>query len=370
MTAGLLKRIERAEVLARELVSPAPAPDPVALFRPAFGEPDEWQARALRSTSPRLAFNASRQAGKTGVAAVLACHAALSAPGGLVLMLSPGLRQSQEAFRRVLDVYRAAGRPVLPETENRLALELANGSRVVALPGTERTIRGYAGVRLLVIDEAARVLDDLYASVRPMLAVSGGRLVTLSTPWGKRGWWYREWNEGGAGWDRYEVPATLVPRISASFLEEERRSLGDLFYASEYECRFVEPLDNVFSYQDIEAALDDGLLPLWGAACRVRRLRVGRSGSASRLHGRRCWGSRMLDRRAARIVLQGVAARADDQPHVRRRGRRRVGRPVESESVAAALLPRADERRPAARQTAAVGPLSRQGAREAVHRGR
>jgi hypothetical protein len=165
----------------------------------------------------------------------------------------------------VLEVYRAASRPVLPETENRLALELANGSRVVALPGTERTIRGYAGVRLLVIDEAARVLDDLYASVRPMLAVSGGRLVTLSTPWGKRGWWYREWTEG-EGWDRYEIPATMVPRISPEFLEEERRSLGDLFYQSEYLCRFVEPLDNVFSYSEIEAALDDDLSPLWGAA--------------------------------------------------------------------------------------------------------
>lgn len=266
MTATMLRRLKRAETLARELVAPAPAPDPVSLFRAAFGEPDEWQARALRSMSPRLAFNASRQAGKTGVAATLACHAALSAPGGLVLMLSPGLRQSQEAFRRVLDVYRAAGRPVLPETENRLTLELANGSRIVALPGTERTIRGYAGVRLLVIDEAARVLDDLYAAVRPMLAVSGGRLVTLSTPWGKRGWWFTEWTDGGDSWERYEIPASMVPRITPEFLAEERRSLGDLFFQSEYLCRFVEPLDNVFSYEDIERALDDDLAPMFGAA--------------------------------------------------------------------------------------------------------
>lgn len=266
MTATLLRRLERAEVLTRELIDPPAVPDAVELFRAAFGEPDDWQVRALSSTSARLAFNASRQAGKTGVAATLACHAALSAPGGLVLVLSPGLRQSQEAFRRVLDVYRAAGRPILPETENRLTLELANGSRIVALPGTERTIRGFAGVRLLIIDEAARVLDELYASVRPMLAVSGGRLVTLSTPWGKRGWWYQEWSEGGDVWDRYEVPATMVPRITPEFLAEERRSLGDLFYQSEYLCWFSEPLDNVFSYEDIEAALDDDLAPLWGAA--------------------------------------------------------------------------------------------------------
>lgn len=265
MTATMLKRLERAEVLARALVDPPPVPDPVELFRATGQEPDTWQVQALRSTAPRLAFNASRQAGKTGVAATIACHTALAEPGALVLILSPGLRQSGEAFRRVLDVYRGAGRPILPETENRLTLELANGSRVVSLPGTERTIRGYAGVRLLVIDEAARVLDDLYHAVRPMLAVSQGRLVLLSTPFGRRGFFHQEWTNG-EGWDRYEVPATMVPRISPTFLEEERRSMGDLFYRSEYLCEFCDTEENVFSSELIAAALDSGLTPLWGAA--------------------------------------------------------------------------------------------------------
>lgn len=263
MTAGLLARIERAEVLARALVDPPAVPDPVDLFRAANGEPDAWQIQALRSTAPRLAFNASRQAGKTGVAATIACHTALAEAGALVLILSPGLRQSGEAFRRVLDVYRAAGRPVLPETENRLTLELANGSRVVSLPGSERTIRGYAGVRLLVIDEAARVLDDLYHAVRPMLAVSRGRLVLLSTPFGQRGFFHQEWTEG-EGWDRYLVPATMVPRISAEFLAEERRSMGDLFYRSEYLCQFCDTEESAFSSEHIAAAIDHDLQPLWG----------------------------------------------------------------------------------------------------------
>jgi hypothetical protein len=261
----MLKRLERAETLTRALVAPPPVPGSVELFRAASGEPDPWQIRALRSTAPRLVFNASRQAGKTGVAATIACHTALVEPGALVLILSPGLRQSGEAFRRVLDVYRAAGRPVVSETENRLTLELANGSRVVSLPGTERTIRAYAGVRLLVIDEAARVLDELYHAVRPMLAVSRGRLVMLSTPWGARGFFWREWTEG-EGWERYEVPATACPRISADFLAEERRSLGDLVFRSEYGCEFCDTEANVFSSEHIAAAVDATLTPLWEVA--------------------------------------------------------------------------------------------------------
>src|SRR5436190_1727587 len=77
--------------------------------------------------------------------------------------------------------------------ETQLRLELANGSRVVCLPGREGTIRSFGGVALLVLDEAARIPDALYRSVRPMLAVSGGRLVALSTPFGRRGWFWQEW---------------------------------------------------------------------------------------------------------------------------------------------------------------------------------
>jgi hypothetical protein len=109
----------------------------------------------------------------------------------LVLLLSPTLRQSGELFKdKVRRLYNALGRPVRCVQETQLTMELTNGSRIVALPGEEGTIRGYSGVLLLVCDEAARIPDALYFSVRPMLAVSGGLLVALSTPFGRRGWFY------------------------------------------------------------------------------------------------------------------------------------------------------------------------------------
>jgi hypothetical protein len=80
-------------------------------------------------------------------------------------------------------------------------MDLPNGSRIEALPGTERTVRGFSGASLLIVDEAARVDDGLVYSVRPMLAVSGGSLMMLSTPFGRRGVFYREWTEG-EGWER------------------------------------------------------------------------------------------------------------------------------------------------------------------------
>ncbi len=233
----------------------AVALDPVRLAVGAGITPDPWQVEVLRSDSSRILLNCCRQAGKSTVTAVLATHTALYQPRSLTLLLSPSLRQSQELFRKVLAVYRARDRPVSARTENALSLELATGSRIHCLPGTEATVRGFSAVDLLVVDEAARVANALYAAVRPMLAVSGGRLVALSTPFGARGWWYEAWAQGGADWERWEVPASVCPRISSAFLEEERRTVGEWWFRQEYGCEFLDAQSRAFRREDIEQAV-------------------------------------------------------------------------------------------------------------------
>jgi hypothetical protein len=191
-------------------------------------------------------------------------HRALFYPGALVLVLAPALRQSQELFSKLSEFYQALGEPLRKYGERRLSLELTNGSRVVTLPGTERTVRGYSGASLLILDEASRVEDELVHAVRPMLSVSGGDLVMASTPYGKRGVFHREWT-GGVGWQRFEIPASEVPRISREFLREERLSLPERVYRQEYLCSFEETEDQVFSHEDIEAAISPEVTPLFGA---------------------------------------------------------------------------------------------------------
>ncbi len=237
--------------------------DPVRLSQAAGITPDAWQASVLRSSAPRLLLNCSRQSGKSTTVGTLAMHTALYVPHALVLIVSPSKRQSEELFRKCLHLYRALGRPAPALSEGALHLELENGSRIVALPGKEDTIRAFSGVTLLAIDEAARVEDDLYRSVRPFLAVSGGRLVAMSTPFGKRGWWHKEWTEGGPGWERYEVPATECPRIPPEFLAEERRSLGPFWFRQEYECQFSENGEQLFSYEMVTAAITPDVAA-WG----------------------------------------------------------------------------------------------------------
>jgi hypothetical protein len=240
-----------------------------ALDRVVFAEslgvvPDDWQENLLRSTSDRLLLNCSRQSGKSTMAAVAALHRGLYNPGSLVLILAPAERQAKELFSKVAGLYRQAspGHVVSTDSSRKLGMVLENGSRIEALPGTEKTIRGFSGVDLLILDEASRVADELYHAVRPMLAVSGGSLMMLSTPYGKRGVFFDEWTEG-VGWERYEVPATEVPRISEEFLAEERLALPRRVYQQEYLCEFVETDDQVFSCADVEAAISPEVAPLF-----------------------------------------------------------------------------------------------------------
>jgi Terminase large subunit, T4likevirus-type, N-terminal len=239
--------------------------DRVSSARTLGLEPDGWQEELLRSTSDRVLLNCCRQSGKSTISGVIALHRALYHPGSLVLCLAPALRQSQELFGKVLGFYRDLGRPVSPQGERKLSLELENGSRIVTLPGSEKTIRGFSGTSLLVVDEAARVEDELYFAVRPMLAVSGGALMMLSTPHGKRGVFYEEWS-GGEGWERYEVPARECPRISEAFLEEERSSLPPFIYRQEYECSFEDTEDQVFTSELIDSALTSEVKPLFASS--------------------------------------------------------------------------------------------------------
>ena len=76
------------------------------------------------------------------------------------------------------------------------------GRGLSGLPGKEATLRGFSAVSLLIIDEASRVEDAVYKALRPMLAVGDGDLWLLSTPFGKRGFFYENWAGGREDWVR------------------------------------------------------------------------------------------------------------------------------------------------------------------------
>jgi hypothetical protein len=230
--------------------------DPSLILRAQGLAPDPWQRDFLLCADRQVLLNCCRQSGKSTTTAARALHEALFRPRSLVLLLSPTQRQSAELFRKVRDAYDALGRPVpaVSDSPSDARLELANGSRVLGLPGEEATVRGFSRAALLLIDEAAKVPDGLYRAVRPMLAVSRGRLVCLSTPFGPRGFFFREWHSDNL-WRRFRVTWRDCPRIAPDFIESELGSMGKNWVDQEYNCLFTAMEGLV--YPDFETCLTD-----------------------------------------------------------------------------------------------------------------
>src|SRR3954454_8305782 len=237
----------------------------LALDRAAFMEaagfrPDPWQATFLRSDAPRSLLLCARQTGKSTSTAALATHVAVYEPGSLVLLFAPSQNQSREIFRKVTAFYQLAG-TVDPEAESAQRLEMPNGSRIVSLSGNPNTARGYSGPKLVILDEAAWIDDNLFHAVTPMLA-AGGRLIAMTTPFGRRGWFHQAWADGGDAWSRLKVTADDSPRISPEFLALERATKPDWRIRQEYFCEFVDTDEQLFGSDLIREALAADVRPL------------------------------------------------------------------------------------------------------------
>src|SRR6185437_11802163 len=152
---------------------------------------------------------------------------------------------------------RRLGIPPRGDGKNSVSLGFPNESRIVGLPGTEETIRGFSAASLILIDEAARVHDDLYTALRPMLAVANGDLWLMSTPCGKRGFFYDAWRDDSEAWEKFQVPATECARISPEFLDGERAAMDSARFSQEYMCEFTGTEYTLFDRELVESAVDD-----------------------------------------------------------------------------------------------------------------
>ena len=226
---------------------------------------DDWQERFIASDSRRLLLNASRQSGKTTATALRGLRTLLQYPGDRVAVFAVGERQAKIVLASAKERLRSAESWVFPAVvaDSSTHIQFEDGSELLSLPATEATVRGIPGVRLLIVDEAAKVPMALYAAIRPMIAaVEKSSIIALSTPFGRRGWWSDAWHGeepdapgGPAGlWERWKVPATECPRITKEWLDEERMELGDWWFLQEYFCEFLDAETQAFSTNEVDLA--------------------------------------------------------------------------------------------------------------------
>jgi hypothetical protein len=230
--------------------------DPAIWAKEVLGlNPDPWQADLLRSRSPRIILNCSRQSGKSTICAALGLHESIYRRPSFGMAIAPSQDQSGELMMK-FDEFRGAVELSSDylDTDTKLAVKFANGNRFIARPGSAKTSRGKSAVTLLLEDEASWVDDLLKQSVSPMLAVSGGRYIMMSTPFGKRGHFFETWMNA-KNWEKYEINADQCPRITKEFLQSELdNGMPRNFWLQEYYCKFMDTEDQLFSYDIVKEA--------------------------------------------------------------------------------------------------------------------
>jgi hypothetical protein len=243
--------------------------DPVAWAIDRLGfVPDPWQCDLMRSNVRQIAVCAGRQTGKTHATAAKAVHRAIYYPNSLVLCVAPAQRQSQLWFGAATTFIRKLdGAAELIELDNSLSCSLRNGSKLVALPADPSTIRGFSSAAMIFCDECAFIppndTDQLFSALTPMLAVSQGQLILISSANGQSGYFYSAFHKAGDDWQRFLITADMCPRISKEFLENERRNKLAWQFEQEYFCRWASPENGFIDFDTIRSAYDPSIKPLW-----------------------------------------------------------------------------------------------------------
>ncbi len=230
--------------------------DPVLVFERAFlATPHEWQYSYLRETHPTLVLK-GRQVGASLGAAALAIHTAKYVPDSLAAIISPSLKQSTEIATRARIGLRNMGERLAQDSAS--LLRLANGSRILSLPGSPRSVRGWSA-NLLILDEAAYISHETWVAARALVAATGGRLLVQSTPAGEYGDFYELVKAADPSWSHFSVRSDEVPSISKAFLAGERRAMSPDAYAAEYECQFGRAGASLFTADRLKSLiLKDG----------------------------------------------------------------------------------------------------------------
>lgn len=202
----------------------------------------------------------SRQMGKTICTAAYLCWYMLFNSDKYIAIVSLKLSAAREVLSRIQLMY--FNLPLWLQQGviefNKTSMELENGSKIMcaATSGTALTSKMVA---FLYIDEAAlipnHIADEFFTSVFPTLS-SGktSRVVMTSTPRGIANTFYRFWKEaenGINGFATYHVPWNANPNRDNAWLEEQRRTLGELKWRREVLCEWQGSANTLISANSI-----------------------------------------------------------------------------------------------------------------------
>lgn len=155
-----------------------------------------------------------RQTGKSTAAAVRVLFEAMSHDNALILFAGASGRQSGQIMEKARQLAKSIDLAILSPPSKCEGFTLANGSQIVSLPDNEKIIRCFSAPRLIVVDEAAFASPEVFMALEPMLSVSNGTIMLLSTPNGQTEYYYEQWHAKPTNWAK--IKGTLSKAVPVS----------------------------------------------------------------------------------------------------------------------------------------------------------
>ena len=208
---------------------------------------DDWQTKVLNEEG-NIVLRSGRQVGKSTVISIKAGEYAINNKTKCVMIIASVERQALLLFEKVLSYIHNKDKSVICKGKKRPTkhkLQLKNGSTILCLPTGDSGygIRGHT-IDMLIADEAAFIPEEVWTAVTPMLAITKGKIILLSTPLGKKGYFYRSFTD--PTFKSFHVSAEDCPRKNQDFLDQERARMTAAQYAQEYLGMFVDKLMQIF----------------------------------------------------------------------------------------------------------------------------
>jgi len=206
---------------------------------------DDWQKEVL-ACEGNVCLRSGRQVGKSTVISIKAAEFAVKNPNKTVVIIASVERQAIHLFLKIQNYLHDHYKSKIAKRMTLSYAKLKNGSQIHCLPAgdTGEGIRGFT-VDLLIADEAAFIKQTVWQAVTPMLAITRGKKILLSTPHGKAGYFYDCFNDDT--YTNFHISAEDCPRKDENFLANERKRMTKAQYAQEYLGEFIDDLRRMFS---------------------------------------------------------------------------------------------------------------------------
>lgn len=234
---------------------------------------DKWQEDFIKCQENKVLV-AGRQTGKSEAQAWDNAEFALTHPGTTALIISKTERQAEELIAKVLLYLTEKWPSRIGKGRERplkgivwVTHKYAKSSRIMCLPvgDSAQGARGYT-IHKLSIDEAQLPSDDVFNSLMPSLLTTGGKVSLTGTPQGKRGFFWKAFENKDKQWKVFRVNSEEVvnnrpindswtdwkKKAALDFLAQQKSMMSSKWYRQEFLAEFIEDLDQLLSDKQLQ----------------------------------------------------------------------------------------------------------------------